>query len=195
MHAMSLVWVSELPPAPPPQVLQDSSPLLFVECSEHNGRAPRQTQTLRKRHIMRTSKNSARRDAVPAEERRTDIKTHVLDGPVARTSTNGSAVSATAKQNRPSTDPRLYIRHAGTDVCHAHWSNPRLQSLSCVTYGPSFSVSPFASIGDVAAVWRWFFYGHDVGGRGSFNVARWHFMETTWDKGRDHEMSVSFGGV
>ena len=100
MHAMSLVWVSELPPAPPPQVLQDSSPLLFVECSEHNGRAPRQTQTLRKRHIMRTSKNSARRDAVPAEERRTDIKTHVLDGPVARTSTNGSAVSATAKQNR-----------------------------------------------------------------------------------------------
>lgn len=185
-------FVNDQPPTSRAETEQKCSGLFFVECTEQNGRAPLQTRALRKSHAMRRSITKARCQAPLTEEDDADVTAiHGLD------ETPGEApaprhILVLKSEARSSSKSRSHFRrrYAGTIATRDKDPALHLQGTSLMTCSYSAAVSPFASVKDVPKIWQWFFYGHDVTGKDRFAVARRHFMESTWDKGRDHEMYV-----
>lgn len=189
---MSFTFVNDQVPAAPTEAGQKSTSLFFVQCTEQNGRAPLQTRALRKSHAMRKSKTEARLHAPSTKDGDIGFTAiHGLDGklvadlaPEKTSASRSGARSSLKPRTRP---PRQY---AGTSATQDDSPVLHLQRPFIVTCSYPAASSPFASVKDVTKVWQWFFYGHDVSGRDRFTVARRHFMESAWDKGRDHEMWV-----
>lgn len=147
---------------------EESPGFLFVVCDEQNGRAPKQSKAIRKRHVMRTYKASLRDKTQAAEDKHVE-KSRRPAGLVSCLAPVRSKTSGTPYQ--PTSTARICSTQA-TDVI-----------LSAPV-----PASPYESVHDVPSVCRWYFYEEKADGTQGFDVARHHFMEMQWHLAKEHEV-------
>ncbi|CAK1357312.1 hypothetical protein CB0940_07935 [Cercospora beticola] len=142
---------------------EDPPGFMFVVCDEQNGKAPKQSKALRKRHVMRNHKASIRDGGnQPVVKQGQGLGLMSCLGPAKIKASRTPSRTATCRQQYATSDVSSMLMPA----------------------------SPYESVRDVVHVWQWFFYEDKADGTKGFDVARHHFIEMQWHQARSHEVHL-----
>ena len=144
---------------------------LFVVCDEENGKAPKESKAVRKRHVMRTFTATRTNKAQSTADKRVDEERQTA-----------GLVSCLAQTSRRKTLRTPYRESPTT-------SQPRSHATSVIPRA-LVPASPYESVNNVPSACNWVFYETRADGTIGFDVARYHFLEMHWHQARTHEVYV-----